>query len=65
MGIINNFGHLLRYMYLKKKGKYVEHTCPNLILIKLFYLALLPLELVAAAQITRPNAILLTKSAKL
>ena len=43
-----------------------EHTRPNLnILLSKNYLALFPLELVAAAQITRPNAILLTKSAKL
>jgi len=47
----------------KKKGKYKIVPALNLNLTN--YLALLPLEQVAAAQITRPNAILLIKSAKL
>ena len=50
----------------KKRASVQKHTRPFLnYLLEANYLDLLPLDCVAAAQITRPNAILFKKSAKL
>ena len=50
----------------KNRASMSKHTRPKIIYLLSNYLALEPApELTAAAQITRPNAILFMKSAKL
>ena len=66
--IMSNVSYLSHGFYIvmkKNRASMLKHTRPRIILLFGNYLDLAALPDTAAAQITRPNAILFIKSAKL